>query len=76
MTEKYEPSEQGFKCFKCGELHINCECKEETFKCCICKGIFEGYGNNAEPLKHGRCCDNCDLKVIEYRIKLLHERLK
>ena len=31
---------------------------------------FIGYGNNAEPLKEGICCDGCNILVIKYRIKL------
>ena len=43
-------------------------------KCCICKkeiekiGTWEG-GNNAEPLKRGRCCDKCNKLVIIERLK-------
>ncbi len=29
-------------------------------KCCICKSIFEGYGNNALPIQNGTCCDKCN----------------
>lgn len=48
-------------------------------KCCLCKGQIEdkGYwnkGNNAEPLKTGRCCDTCNAtKVIPARLKALQE---
>lgn len=38
--------------------------------CCICKKAFKGYGNNAEPLAKGRCCDLCNIKVIKHRIEL------
>jgi hypothetical protein len=39
-------------------------------KCCICKNEFEGYGNNAQPVKNGQCCDMCNLrKVIPMRLK-------
>lgn len=39
-------------------------------KCCLCKEEFEGHGNNAEPVAHGRCCDDCNLeKVIPARLK-------
>ena len=39
-------------------------------KCCICGEIIEGYGNNPYPLKNkGRCCDICNMKVIEERLK-------
>lgn len=38
-------------------------------KCCICgKEIESRYGwdkgNNAEPVKKGRCCDVCDRTVV------------
>ncbi len=53
-------------------------------KCCLCnKEIKKKYtpkgelywkdGNNAQPLKDGRCCDSCnDNKVIPERIKRLN----
>jgi hypothetical protein len=38
--------------------------------CCICGEKIEGYGNNAEPVKSGRCCDACNIKfVIPARIE-------
>jgi len=38
-------------------------------KCTICKKQIEGYGNNAEPIKQGNCCDLCnDRYVIPARI--------
>jgi hypothetical protein len=43
-------------------------------KCCLCNkeiGVKGGWkhGNNAEPIKSGRCCDDCDkTKVIPIRI--------
>ena len=30
----------------------------------ICHQPFEGYGNNAEPVAEGRCCDECNAKVV------------
>ena len=51
-------------------------------ECCICKGEIEkkfnakgkmvyDTGNNARPIKEGRCCDVCDATtVIPERIKL------
>ena len=32
--------------------------------CCICNKPFTGYGNNAEPVKSGICCDSCNLDVV------------
>ena len=49
--------------------------KKTTFKCCICKKVKEGYGNNPHPyMFHGRCCDDCNkLYVIPMRILLLDQ---
>lgn len=33
-------------------------------KCCICKKPIEGYGNNAAPVKDGRCCDKCNWDYV------------
>ena len=41
-------------------------------KCTICKKAIRGFGNNAEPVKIGECCDLCnDLYVIPARLKYL-----
>lgn len=42
----------------------------EKKKCVICGKEFEGYGNNAQPVKDGLCCDDCNQKVV------IPERLK
>ena len=43
---------------------------EKELVCCICGKRFKGYGNNPWPLKEeGRCCDECNQKVIEERIE-------
>lgn len=40
----------------------------ELRKCVLCKKEYEGYGNNAQPLKTGMCCDDCNIfKVIPKR---------
>ena len=46
--------------------------KKPTFKCCICRKVKEGYGNNPRPyLFHGQCCDKCNkLYVIPLRYML------
>jgi len=44
--------------------------------CCICKGIFKGYGNNASPYKEGICCDICNEMVIQYRKNIEIEGFK
>ena len=43
-------------------------------KCCICDKEFEGYGNNPDPItKEGRCCDECNKKVIRARVEQIRE---
>lgn len=37
-------------------------------KCVICGKQFEGFGNNAEPIAHGFCCDECNEKVVLLRL--------
>ena len=42
-------------------------------KCVICGQKFSGYGNNAEPVARGECCDDCNLKVVvPARIKMIY----
>ena len=49
-------------------------------KCCICDNEIEvepnGWdeGNNAMPLKDGRCCDECNGKVIMERVRIMERR--
>lgn len=44
-------------------------------RCIICSGPIVGYGNNAEPVKVGRCCDSCNATVvIPARIKSLFNK--
>ena len=34
-------------------------------KCCICGEIFDGFGNNPQPVKNdGRCCDFCNDNIV------------
>ena len=38
--------------------------------CSICGNtINDKYGNNAQPINDGRCCDDCNTLVIIERIK-------
>ena len=37
-------------------------------KCSICNKDFEGYGNNAQPVNDGVCCDDCNVMVITRRL--------
>ena len=32
--------------------------------CILCDKKIIGYGNNASPVKTGRCCDTCNINVI------------
>ena len=44
-------------------------CMEQCWECCLCYSLGNiGYGHNARPLEDGRCCDDCNHKVIAYRI--------
>lgn len=48
------------------------------FKCCICGGTFEGYGNNPWPVvkdEDASCCDVCNaVEVVPARIKQMMEK--
>lgn len=33
-------------------------------KCSICGKNYKGYGNNAQPINNGECCDKCNLNVV------------
>ena len=38
-------------------------------KCIICGKGIAGFGNNPWPLADsGKCCDQCNMKVIEARL--------
>ena len=46
----------------------------EVGKCCICGKEYTHWGNNAEPVKSGRCCDECNAtRVIPARIEELRK---
>ena len=32
--------------------------------CSICGKEYQGYGNNAQPVNNGRCCDMCNFSVV------------
>lgn len=32
--------------------------------CVLCNKPYNGYGNNAQPVKDGRCCNDCNSKII------------
>ena len=48
----------------------------ESKKCCLCEKSYVGYGNNAVPLAEGKCCDNCNNKVIAERMRVYYEKEK
>ena len=33
-------------------------------KCCICGEELKGFGNNANPIKDGICCDKCNYNFV------------
>lgn len=42
-----------------------------TGRCCLCGNTYVNYGNNAQPLDNGRCCDMCNMtKVIPARMSM------
>lgn len=48
------------------KLNLNLDNNEpEPFACSICKREIKGqYSNNARPVTDGRCCDECNAKVV------------
>jgi hypothetical protein len=32
--------------------------------CVLCHDNITGYGNNAEPVVEGKCCDSCNFSVV------------
>jgi len=45
---------------------------KKQFTCSICKDTFEGFGNNAQPVNNGECCDKCNLIVVTQRILFMN----
>ena len=44
--------------------------------CCLCGNEYDNFGNNAQPVKDGRCCDACNWeKVIPARLGCAFEEL-
>lgn len=39
----------------------------EIHKCSICGKQYEGFGNNAQPVNDGRCCDECNRNIVVLR---------
>ena len=78
-TSYYAPSDVFDEDFDSGETYYDDEVPEEDVSkseedvCCICGKPIVGYGNNAEPVANGRCCDECNYsKVIPARLKNLN----
>ncbi len=52
----------------------------KELKCSICGCTIKDkmgwkYGNNAQPINNGRCCDNCnDMVVVPQRIINSHRK--
>lgn len=64
-------------CSKMGEAGTKIREAYSKHKCVICGKSFEGYGNNAEPIQAGICCDECNAKqVIPARMKEMGAHLK
>ena len=44
--------------------------------CSICGKKYEGFGNNAQPINNGRCCDECNRKVVvPFRIEMMFKTI-
>ena len=43
--------------------------KKTEKKCVLCGQGYSGWGNNAQPLANGECCDTCNEIVIAVRIQ-------
>jgi len=44
--------------------------------CCICGKPIKDYGHNPFPLKNeGRCCDECNEKVVMFRVYCINKKL-
>ena len=43
---------------------------EKNQKCVMCGNSITGYGHNPYPVKKkGRCCDTCNVEVIQERLR-------
>ena len=38
--------------------------KEKQDVCSICQLFYIGFGNNAQPINKGRCCDKCNVDFV------------
>jgi hypothetical protein len=55
-------------CPRCNEIIEYTRKFSHRCKCVICKERFKGFGNNAYPIKEGKCCDKCNIDVIKARL--------
>jgi DNA-directed RNA polymerase subunit RPC12/RpoP len=37
---------------------------ERNHQCSICGHEYDGCGNNAAPINRGRCCDQCNARIV------------
>lgn len=77
--ELEKSSERGKEIMKETLEHLGIDLNEDKQeKCVICGKPISGYGNNPYPVKKdGRCCDECNWKVvIPARLKNLKEELE
>jgi len=43
--------------------------------CLICSGAIVGFGNDAQPITDGRCCDRCHAeRAVPERVRRMLER--
>jgi hypothetical protein len=79
IEDMKEPSEEDLKNYRnleirYGELtRMDAEITEDVDDgCCFCGADYGRYGNNAQPLFDGRCCNNCNTEmVIPARISMM-----
>ena len=46
-------------------------------KCCFCNEDAGKFGNNAQPIKEGFCCNSCNLQlVIPKRLELFDQNME
>jgi hypothetical protein len=72
----------GFYCPECNHMAVWNEKKKDWYcpiclKCSICGEPAGAYGNNAQPINEGRCCDDCNAtKVIPARMRAMRVGVK
>lgn len=38
--------------------------KHSVNRCSVCGNHYVGYGNNAQPVNEGRCCNDCNKSYV------------